>query len=493
MSKKKSTVCLVLITILLAVVCAMTFVSFPIPGTVKDYNSILSNVGLGTDVGGSYYTVYYPEGVLSKEEYESQYDVLPEDKKASFADKYDAHGDLYVEHGLVGDAFLSDLSGAVSVISDRYETMGIAGYTVSIYDDYTIRVTLPSSTQNPEQIFDLFSYEGDFSLGESAGVKGFGANRYHKISEYFKGASAHTRDHTPFLQIDMTETGSEKVVEYSSKLIENANSNSTDESGNPTQQQQQTAKDVSIYFNVGDNSIANMVISESIGSDSIFISGYNSEEQAKAVATLLDSVIKGNTFDLVFTVGSVYTAEATYGENATIILLVVLGVLTLAMAIYFIVVYRGIGAAHLYAFLTYALLMIILLASVPSLFVTVSSLPGVLFSAALLVGTNLAIFARIKKEFDLGKTISASVKLGYEKSLYPTLELHIALAVFALLGALIGVTELHLFAFTFGVGVLLSGVCTLLLTRFFWHIMMNHAKNQFTFCNWKREEIDDED
>ena len=490
MSKKKSTVCLVLITILLAVVCAMTFVSFPVPGTVKDFNSILSNVGLGTDVGGSYYTVYYPEGVLSKEEYESQYDVLPEDKKASFADKYDAHGDLYVEHDLIGDAFLSDLSGALSVISDRYEKMGIAGYTVSLYDDYTIRVTLPSSTQYPEEIFELFSHEGDFSLGASAGVKGFGANRFHTISEYFKGASAHTRDHTPYLQIDMTDTGSEKVVEYSGKLIEDANSSSTDSSDSSTTQ---TAKDVSIYFNVGDNSIANMVISESIGSDSIFISGYKTEEQAKAVATLLDSVIKGNTFDLVFTVGSVYTAEATYGENATMILLVILGVLTLAMAIYFIVVHRGVGAAHLYAFLTYALLMIILLASVPTLFVTVSSLLGVLFSAALLVGTNLTIFARIKKEFDLGKTISASVKLGYEKSLYPTLELHVALALFALLGALIGVTELHLFAFTFGVGVLLSGVCTLVLTRFFWHIMMNHAKNQFTFCNWKREETDDED
>ena len=71
MGKKKSAVFLVLITILIAVLCVASTVSFPIPNSVKEYHSFVDVIKKDSAIGGGYTTVYYPEGVISAEEFEN--------------------------------------------------------------------------------------------------------------------------------------------------------------------------------------------------------------------------------------------------------------------------------------------------------------------------------------------------------------------------------------------------------------------------------------
>ena len=61
MSKRKSIVILTLLAIVVILFGAMCFVSFEIPGSVKDYNSIFSTIGKGIDLSGGYYVVLEPE------------------------------------------------------------------------------------------------------------------------------------------------------------------------------------------------------------------------------------------------------------------------------------------------------------------------------------------------------------------------------------------------------------------------------------------------
>ncbi|MBQ7408917.1 MAG: hypothetical protein IJW13_06615, partial [Clostridia bacterium] len=61
MSKRKSIVITILLAIVIALVGVASFASFEIPGTIKDYNSILSTVGKGIDLAGGYYVVLTPE------------------------------------------------------------------------------------------------------------------------------------------------------------------------------------------------------------------------------------------------------------------------------------------------------------------------------------------------------------------------------------------------------------------------------------------------
>ena len=65
MGKKQSVVLLTIITIVLALLCAVCTVSFEISGSVKDFKSVLSAIDLDANFGGGYYTVLYPEGIIS--------------------------------------------------------------------------------------------------------------------------------------------------------------------------------------------------------------------------------------------------------------------------------------------------------------------------------------------------------------------------------------------------------------------------------------------
>lgn len=475
MNKKKSTAWLVIVTIVLAVVCAVCFLSFPIPGTVKEFKSVLSNIGLGSELGGNYYTTYYPEGVLSKEDYELRLEQLEGNEKEKFVATYEAHGGVYVESAKMGNDFNKKFSEAFDAISYRFDKLGIAGYVVSVEDDYTITVSLPSSAKYAENTFEYFAYDGVFSMGKAAGQADLGESRYHALSDYFTRAQENMRDRTPFVQIGLTKDGQEQVYTLSNDIAASEDSKT-------------------LYFNVGERSVVSMEIDTAIrGTDKVYITGFNTLEQAKANAVVLDSAINGHTFEMKFTVGTVYEEGATLGEYATTVLLVILAVLFVAMAVYFIVRFRGVGVAHLYSFLTFALVMIIFLACMPGIFMNTSTLLAVLLSSALLIVSNVYAFNRSKFEFDLGKTITASVKLGYKKALYPTVEAHVLVFIGALLAALIGVTELQMFGIVLAFGVLISALCSLLMTRVYWYLLMQQAKNAFKFCNWKREDNDDED
>lgn len=93
MGKIKSAVFTVIFTIVIAVLCAMCVVpTFTLPfnvnGSVSEYRSVLSVMNLDSDLGGGYYSVYYPEGVISASEYEAEYaskKAVSEDLAADYA------------------------------------------------------------------------------------------------------------------------------------------------------------------------------------------------------------------------------------------------------------------------------------------------------------------------------------------------------------------------------------------------------------------------
>jgi hypothetical protein len=61
MGKKKSVVLMTLLTIVMVVLCALVALpTFAIPGSVKDWNPAVLQYDFGKDLGGSYYTYYYP-------------------------------------------------------------------------------------------------------------------------------------------------------------------------------------------------------------------------------------------------------------------------------------------------------------------------------------------------------------------------------------------------------------------------------------------------
>lgn len=485
MGKKKSAVFLVLITILIAVLCVASTVSFPIPNSVKEYHSFVDVIKKDSAIGGGYTTVYYPEGVISAEEFENNAAAYGTDTQAEqkYRARYASHanGAIYLEKEIVLDekeeavseAFKTSFANTVKALEERFEAKHLIGTRLEVSDDYTIRATLPAVTESPSLIFGAFAYAGEVSVAygtESDKIIENTASR--SVNDYIKGAYSRYTQDTAYVVVDFTKEGRELIKNATAGAAENKST---------------------LYVLVGDNTVINLSVSQQIDQDSLFISGSYTKESAEAIAIVIEKALHGTVSELDLTAGAVLTYQSVFGENTALFLYISFGVLFLAMLVYFFVRYRGLGVAHLYGYLTYWLCMIMCLAFIPFLHLSVGTVAAVLLTSVLLCVSNAVAFEYVKKEYALGKTMTSSVKTGYGKCIRHLIDLHVILAVVAFLTYAIALTELQTFAFVFGIGTVLSGVCTLVVTRFIWAITMTFAKHKDKFCNFKHEEEDDDE
>lgn len=485
MSKVKSAVLLVLATIIIAVLCAMCSASFPIPNSVNEYHSVVSIIAKDSTLGGGYYVTYYPEGVISAEEYVANSNAFGSDTEAKekYQAKYVSYGTgaIYLEKETVFDeeanevseSFKEDFDAAATAVRERYEAQHIAGVKVEVCDDYTIRVFLPDLLESPSTTLAFFSYTGEFSVAYgSESDKVIEADRRNTINDYVKGVSARTVQDTSYVVIHFTDLGREALKEATSAAAEEAGT---------------------LYVMVGDNAVISLTVSSQIDQNDLYISGNYTAETSGAVSILLDKAVNGTQTDLKLTAGDARYLEAQWGENTMLFVYIGLGAFALLSALFFFVRYRALGFAHLYAYLLYLPSMALCLAFISFLHLGVGGVAAIVLSSVLMCVSNASVFEAAKKEYALGKTMVSSVKTGYKKCFWHIFDIHIALALAAVLTFAIALTELQVAAFVFLLGVIFSGVCVLGVTRLMWASMMSLSKKKEAFCNFKRgEDYDDE-
>lgn len=105
---------------------------------------------------------------------------------------------------------------------------------------------------------------------------------------------------------------------------------------------------------------------------------------------------------------------------------------------------------------------------------------------------NWYAFKNIREEFASGKTLTASVKAGYKKSLAFTIDAHIVLLLLSAALCLISTGTMFYAGLILVLGTVISAACTLAVTRFCLYVFLAQPKNKIAFCNLKREETEDE-
>lgn len=497
MSKTKSAIILTFVTLIIAVLCVVCFASFP-AGGINYYNSLLSLSDKDADlgdyligdtayVGGGYAVVYYPEGVISSREYEEMTADLTGDDLEEYQNRYlfYADGALYLEKEIVCEdgsdavsaAFVADFDRMKDMLRSRFESLDQAGMSMQIVDDYTVRVFLPATMEASAAAFTFFSYMGEFTISfgsdESSATVALPSptGTARPASYYIRGASAASQSGTHYVQVEFTDEGQALIADLTA-----------DTTG-------------TMIFRVGENDVLSLTISEQINQNTLYISGSYTAETAVIVASLIDSAVNaGEAEDVSLTLGDISSVPALMGENALILLYIVLGVLMLLSLIFFFVRYHRLGFVHLYSFLTYLTLSVVCIWAAPGITVSLGAIVAFVIGAVMLSIGDLVSFEYARKEFANGKTMTYSVKTGYKKCMWHIFDAHIVAIVFGLLTYAIGIAELCVFGAALGLCATLSGVCTLLINRFYWSIMMPFAKSAAAFCNFKKvaEEDDDE-
>lgn len=499
MGKKKSAALIVLFTVVLVGLVFMSVASFPV-SAVYNYNSLLSMIDLSTDLGGGYTAVYYPEGVISQEEYNALAADYEDKKDEADApenpkDLYHQYGGVYIENESwnsdeedVTEAFRNEFDSAFRALQNRFEQKSYSAYSIKLQDGYTIRVDVPYTDEDVTTMFDTMAYSGRLYFSDSGPTVSLAAKNIlmEGTSEYIREAGAMAYGGNGYATyIRFTSAGQAEFASITESL---ANSSSSSESGGDT-----TA---TLYIYMGENILTSAPVESAMNQDTVYIYNTNSpmtQGEAETLAAVINSaLIDENVFDINLDASRIATFEPTLGVNAALIAAIVFGALIVVMLIVSLIRFKGMGLAHLYGFLTYAVVFVLCLAFIDAVQLSVAGVIAIALSAAVMVFFNWYAFKNIREEFASGKTLTASVKAGYKKSLAFTIDAHIVLLLLSAALCLISTGTMFYAGLILVLGTVISAACTLAVTRFCLYVFLAQPKNKIAFCNLKREETEDE-
>lgn len=493
MGKKKSVVLLTLITIVIVVLCAVAvFPSFPLSvfkeDSVKTWNPVASLYDLDEELGGGYTARYYPTGVISKAEFDSNCISIEEQEPSEleeYKSSYQKHGGVYLskkeddhvmkkdgENYVVDPAFDAWFKETAELIGkNRFAKMQYSTINVSVCDDYVLEVNVPSSGASSSAL-QAFAYTGDLTVSD-------GSNEYpgktETAADYFTSFKLKTSGASAYIEIKATDLGSEKLKDF------NENSSSSQ-----------------ISFKIGDETLISPQGSYIYNMDdgNTWQIGITNKEAANIFAIALNSALhfEGSSsfvFDQEKT--EIATYDAVYGKNGKIMLYLA-ALIALAVAVILpIILYKGFGVAMAYGTMTYFLIVAYLYAFVTNAVFEVSAVSALLFAAglALVFALNSRVYAKIKEEVSLGKTVDSSVKNAFKKTLLSAVDVCV-IAVIGSVSFLIGGAALQTVAAQAVICFAAASFACLVWTRVLNHLLLSAAKDKYAFYRLKREDDDDE-
>ena len=494
MGKVKSAIITAFLVAAIIVLALFATISCDVPGSngVKRYNSFISSITMGSEFTGEAYAVLYPEGVISVEDYElviSDTDESSKEKRDEYLDKYVKKGGLYVDKDKLEDGgaeFLASIKADAETLSARFAGKGYSSYSVTIEDGYALKVCVPTNFTDAaankhnssdrsdaltaiNHVITYLIYDGELGLrnGSEYDESSSLVPVLDDFNTYFEGAALYGVGGNYAIRLTLTENGFTKL----NNIL--------------------TSGDGTAYMFVGEN---NIQLTFTMGSSLENRVLYFEAEQnyAQDYALLLDSVIKGETLvnNYTDTTPTIIAATTVFGESAAM-WLGILALLVLVGAIVFSVVkYKTLGIVNSLMLIIFAE-VIVTASMLIGIQLTFASLFAAILAFALLLFTNCYCFEAIRKETAAGRTIHASVKLGYKKTLFGVLDIHVVAILAGVVLTLVGVGTIAASGFIFFIGAVASYVLYW-FTRFMWYVISSPVKDKFAFAGYAREDVDDE-
>jgi SecD/SecF fusion protein len=156
--------------------------------------------------------------------------------------------------------------------------------------------------------------------------------------------------------------------------------------------------------------------------------------------------------------------SATLGKQALRQGLVA-GVVGFAVVLMFLLLYyRLLGAIASFALFTYAILFFALIKLIP-ITMTLPGIAGLILTIGVAADSNIVIFERIKEELRAGRSTMAAIATGYTRGIKTIVDANVVTLITAFILFLVATAGVKGFAFTLGVGTLVSLFTAVLFTQ----------------------------
>ncbi|MBT9795976.1 protein translocase subunit SecD [Hungatella hathewayi] len=213
---------------------------------------------------------------------------------------------------------------------------------------------------------------------------------------------------------------------------------------------------------------SNPVVNEPITQGQCQISGMVSYEEAETLA----STIRIGSLSLELEELRSNVVGAKLGQEAIATSLKAGAIGFGIVAVFMLGVYLVPGLAAVIALSIYVGVILILLSAF-SVTLTLPGVAGIILSIGMAVDANVIIFTRIKEEIGLGKTVQSAIKSGFNKALSAIIDGNVTTLIAA--GVLFwrGSGTVKGFASTLAIGIVLSMITALFITKFVLNTLFN--------------------
>ena len=219
--------------------------------------------------------------------------------------------------------------------------------------------------------------------------------------------------------------------------------------------------DKTIYIKLDGEVYSEPRVSEVLDTDSVMISGTFDQQSATALA----GVITSGQLPFALKVEQSSQIDATLGATALETSLIAGGIGVLLVMLFMIVFYRLPGLMASIALTGYTVCTGLIL-SLLHINLSLPGIAGIILSIGMAVDANVIIFERIKEELRAGRSIHAALRAGFGKAFVAILDSNVTTVIAVVVLFLFGTGAIQGFALTLGIGVVLSMIFAVLVTRF---------------------------
>ncbi len=207
-------------------------------------------------------------------------------------------------------------------------------------------------------------------------------------------------------------------------------------------------------------------VKEPITDGTAQISGSFTPAEAKTLVGRLNS----GALPVPITLVSRQTIGAILGQNAVTAGTRAAVIGFLAVALFLILWYRLPGLIAVIALLIYVSIILALFKLIP-VTLTAAGMAGFIISLGIAVDANILIFERVKEEMRSGKTIAEAISAGFSRAWFSIRDSNISSILSAVILYWFGTSLIKGFALTLGMGVLISMLSAITISKIFFQAM----------------------
>ena len=142
------------------------------------------------------------------------------------------------------------------------------------------------------------------------------------------------------------------------------------------------------------------------------------------------------------------------------------------VALFLIVFYRFLGVISALALISYALIFLALIKLIP-ITLTLPGIAGLVLTIGVAADSNIVIFERIKEELRAGRSLASAISIGYRRGISTIIDANVVILLTSFILFVLATSGVKGFAFTLGVGTMVSLLTAVVFTQALLGSMIN--------------------